>query len=408
MGAEKSTLLLYPLNLIWIVPAEGMGVKRKERLFLPILNERWVFFTLEVNLTQHVYRILDANFNRAREGLRVVEEMARFILNDAGLAGRLKSLRHNLRIIVQRTLPEGTEKFLGARDSKGDVGLLCQEEKEFDRFNYTGILLANFKRVQEALRVMEEYCKIFSDGAEFKKIRYEVYDLEKETTGRLIESRFDSRKNLVDYSLYVIVQEEFSCGRSLEELTSAAIEGGAKVIQLRDKESSTRKLIEAARKLRLLTKEKGIVFIVNDRIDVALAAQADGAHLGQDDLPASDARKILGRDKIIGISVNTLEQAREAQQQGADYIGVGPVFETGTKDVEYDPVGVDLLKEMAKEIHIPKVAIGGITSGNAFEVVRSGADGVAVVTAVISAPDVAAAASSLRVEVEKARAAMKS
>jgi thiamine-phosphate pyrophosphorylase len=232
-------------------------------------------------------------------------------------------------------------------------------------------------------------------------MRFEIYELEKEMAGRL--TKLNAAQNLVDYALYVIVQEEFSRGRLLVEVTGAAIAGGATVIQLRDKESSTRRLVEIGRELRRLTQEKEATFIINDRVDVALAVQADGVHLGQEDLPVAATRQILGKEKIIGVSAHTLEQAGQAQQQGADYIGVGPIFETQTKDVGYSPVGIKFLRLVAKEVEIPKVAIGGITAQNAFEIVSAGADGVAVVTAVVAAPDITAAASVLRAEVESAR-----
>lgn len=351
-------------------------------------------------MVRGVYRIIDANFNRAREGLRVIEELARFILDDACLAGRLKHFRHRLRVI-QQTFPGGVKEFLAARDADTDVGLSCREEKELDRLSCLELMLANFKRVQEALRVMEEYAKFVSTGKEFKEMRFEIYELEKEMAGRL--TRINDAQNLVDYAFYVIVQEEFSRGRSLMEITAAAIAGGVTVIQLRDKESSARRLVETGRKLRRLTQEKGVTLIINDRVDIALAVEADGVHLGQDDLPVVTARQVLGKEKLIGISTHTLEEAVRAQQQGADYIGVGPIFETQTKDAGYGPLGIEFLRLVARGVKIPKVAIGGITAQNAFETMSAGADGVAVVTAVLAAPDIAAAASALRAEVERAR-----
>jgi thiamine-phosphate pyrophosphorylase len=374
-----------------------MGENYK-RLFYPSFSDG--YFCWRWLVVRGIYRIVDANFNRAREGLRVIEELARFILDDACLSGRLKHLRHRLRVI-QQTFPGGVKEFLAARDAGTDVGLSCREEKELDRLSCLELMLANFKRVQEALRVLEEYAKFVSTGREFKEMRFEIYELEKEMAGRL--TKLNAAQNLVDYALYVIVQEEFSRGRLLVEVTGAAIAGGATVIQLRDKESSTRRLVEIGRELRRLTQEKEATFIINDRVDVALAVQADGVHLGQEDLPVAATRQILGKEKIIGVSAHTLEQAGQAQQQGADYIGVGPIFETQTKDVGYSPVGIKFLRLVAKEVEIPKVAIGGITAQNAFEIVSAGADGVAVVTAVVAAPDITAAASVLRAEVESAR-----
>ena len=348
-----------------------------------------------------IYRIADANFNRAREGLRVVEELARFILNDADLAGRLKSMRHQLRSI-QQEWPGGVEKFMSDRDSQTDVGFNSREEKEFERLDFFELSLANFKRVQEAMRVLEEYSKFISTGADFKKIRFELYDLEKQLTLKLVELKANELYN-VDYTLYVIVQEKFSGGRDLVEVARSAISGGATVIQLRDKESTDSRLLEKGLALRRLTRAEDVPLIINDRIDIALAVDAEGVHLGQDDLPVSSARQLLGPGKIIGVSTHSLEQARQARRQGADYIGVGPVFDTKTKENGVRPVGLELLRQVGGEIDLPWVAVGGINKSNVSEVISAGAKGVAVVTAVVSAPDIRAAALFLREEIIKTR-----
>ncbi|MFA5384433.1 MAG: thiamine phosphate synthase [Eubacteriales bacterium] len=348
-----------------------------------------------------IYRIADANFNRAREGLRVVEELARFVLNDAVLAGMLKSMRHQLRSI-QQEWPGGIEKFMSERDSQTDVGFDSREEKELERLNFLELSLANFKRVQEAMRVLEEYAKFISAGADFKKIRFELYDLEKKMTFKLVELKANELYN-VDYTLYVIVGERFSGGRDTVEVVRSAISGGATVIQLRDKESSDSRLLGKSLELRRLTHSKGVPLIINDRIDIALAVDADGVHLGQDDLPVSTARQLLGPGKIIGLSTHSLEQARRARRQGADYIGVGPVFDNKTKENGEKPVGLELLRQVSGEIDLPWVAIGGINKSNVSEVISAGAKGVAVVTAVVSAPDIRAAALFLREEIVKTR-----
>ncbi len=351
-----------------------------------------------------IYRIIDANFNRAREGIRVLEEVARFVLDDLHLSSRCKRLRHRLRVL-QQNIPGGPECLLAARDAAGDVGQNCRAEEEDQRLGALDLLTANFKRVQEALRVLEEYTKFLSPGPEFKKMRFEVYTLEKDLITRLGAEKFLAAKRQIDYCLYVIATEKFTLGRPLGEVVEAAIAGGATVIQLREKDYPVRRLIEAGLKLRRLTRERGVALIVNDRVDVALAVEADGVHLGQDDLPLPVARRILGPDKIIGLSTHSLEEALLAQQQGADYIGVGPIYATRTKDPATDPVGLNLLRQMEGRITIPKVAIGGITSENAKDVILAGADGVAVITAVVSAPDVKGAAEALRAAIEKAKRA---
>jgi thiamine-phosphate pyrophosphorylase len=355
-----------------------------------------------------LYRVLDANFNRAREGLRVVEEVARFVLDDAGMTIRIRDMRHRLGIL-QEGFPGRGAVLVQARDVEGDVAAPAPPAAGEEKTNLIQLVMANFKRVQEATRVLEEYARLLPLTAPFKEIRYAAYLVEKEMVSRLVQldvseapyCKPGARK--VDYSLYVITGDKFSRGRPVVEVARAAIEGGATVLQLREKDFTARQLIDAGYQLRRLTREKGVTFIVNDRVDVALAVGADGVHLGQDDLPIGMARRILGPGKIIGISTHSVEQALEAQRQGADYIGVGPVYETRTKDDVQAPVGVDLVRQVASVVSIPKVAIGGIKAHNVEEVIAAGADGVAVITAVVAAEDVSGAARELRSRIDNAR-----
>lgn len=207
----------------------------------------------------------------------------------------------------------------------------------------------------------------------------------------------------MDWSLYVITDAKLAGGRSHREVIQAAIAGGATVVQYREKEGSTRRLIEEARALRELTRLAGVPYIVNDRVDIALAVDADGVHVGQDDMPAAMARRLMGPGKIVGVSATNLEEALQAERDGADYIGAGPVFATPTKPDAAPPMGLEGLAEICRRVSIPVVAIGGINEGNAAAVIEAGADGVAVVSAVVAAPDVAAAARRLREVVEAAR-----
>ncbi len=208
----------------------------------------------------------------------------------------------------------------------------------------------------------------------------------------------------MDWSLYVVTDAKLSRGRSHLEVIRAAIAGGATVIQYREKEGTTRQLVEEAQALRELTRQMGVLFIVNDRVDVALAVDADGVHVGQDDMPAPIVRKLMGPGKIVGVSVDNLEQALQAEQDGADYLGAGPIFATPTKPDAAPPIGVDGLAEICRRVSIPVVAIGGLNAENAAEVIRAGAAGVAVVSAVVAAPDVEAAARRLWEVVDAARA----
>jgi thiamine-phosphate pyrophosphorylase len=202
--------------------------------------------------------------------------------------------------------------------------------------------------------------------------------------------------------LHVLTDRDWSRGRDLLTVATAALDGGATIIQLRDKIASTRVLIEEGRALRALTRERGVLLIVNDRLDVALAVEADGAHVGQDDMPAGLARRLLGPERILGVSAATRQEAEEAVAGGADYLGVGPIYPSRGKADAGPATGVELLTELAEQYAIPLVAIGGITAANAAEVMRAGASGVAVITAVVHAPDIVAAARQLRTAVERA------
>jgi thiamine-phosphate pyrophosphorylase len=202
-------------------------------------------------------------------------------------------------------------------------------------------------------------------------------------------------------ALHVLTDREWSRARDMLSVAAAALDGGATVIQLRDKSASTRLLIEEGLALRSLTRERGALLIVNDRVDVALAVEADGAHVGQDDMPADLARRLLGPKHILGVSAANIEEADEAVAGGADYLGVGPIFPSPGKVDAGPATGVHLLTELAKRYTIPLIAIGGITAENASEIMRAGACGVAVITAVVYAEDITAASRRLRRAVEK-------
>lgn len=205
------------------------------------------------------------------------------------------------------------------------------------------------------------------------------------------------RSSPARWRLYVITDERLGRGRSHLQIAEAAIRGGADVVQLRDKTASSRRLYDIALQLRRLTREAVVPFVVNDRLDVALAADADGVHIGREDLPASVARRILGPGKILGVSAETVEEATTAEKDGADYLGVGPVFEArGTKADAGEPLGLDLIARIRRDCRLPIVAIGGINAENARLVRDAGANAAAVISAVASADDVAQAARMLK------------
>lgn len=193
---------------------------------------------------------------------------------------------------------------------------------------------------------------------------------------------------MLDFQLYAITGEEFHPNRPLLEVMEEAILGGADIIQLRDKTSSKRVVLEKARALRELTKKYNVPFIINDHIDVALAVDADGIHLGQDDLPLEEARKIVGPNKIIGISTHHIDEARAAEAGGADYIGVGPIFPTKSKKDVVDPVTTAYIEQVVKEINIPFVAIGGIKKHNVDQVLKAGATRICMISEIVGADDV--------------------
>lgn len=208
-----------------------------------------------------------------------------------------------------------------------------------------------------------------------------------------------------NFGLYVITGQRFAKGRALIEIVRQALQGGAAIIQLREKEFSAKELMLAGAKIKELCHSYGAKFIVNDRVDVAAALDADGVHLGQDDLPIAFARQILGGSKIIGISTHSLEQALQAQADGADYIGVGPVFATQSKTDVCAPVGLELVRQVTPVIRIPYVAIGGIKLHNVEQVLEAGAKNIAVISEVVGANDITATARALAEKVKHYREA---
>jgi thiamine-phosphate pyrophosphorylase len=187
--------------------------------------------------------------------------------------------------------------------------------------------------------------------------------------------------------LYAIFDPTLAKGRSLETILHAFLEGGISLIQLRAKDLSSKDFFELATRVRLMTRTSGCCLIVNDRVDIAAATDADGVHLGQEDLPLAAARKIMG-NKIVGISTHDLEQAREAERDGADYIGFGPMFGTTTKTTGYAARGPNMLRQIRREIKIPIVAIGGITENNVSQVWEAGADSAAMISELMGAKNI--------------------
>ncbi|MFP3937901.1 MAG: thiamine phosphate synthase [Phycisphaerae bacterium] len=339
---------------------------------------------------RELYRILDANFNRAREALRVTEDCGRFALNDPAITSMAKHMRSDLKGILQE-MP--TSEMLTSRDTAGDIGTELTSPMESSREDLGDVAAAACKRLSEALRTLEEYSKVVAPQQTvlLERMRYNAYTLEQ----RLI-SRLSLGERFASVRLYVLVSAAV-CNGSLRECARAAVAGGADVLQLREKrpEVSDAQLLAMAAELRELTDETSRMLIINDRADIAAIVGADGVHLGQTDLPVGEARRLLRPDAIVGKSTHTIEQARAAVNEGADYIAVGPMFSTGTKDA--GPVaGPELLKQASDEIGIPIVPIGGISAENVDQLIDAGARRVAVCAAVCAADSPRKAAEEIR------------
>lgn len=339
----------------------------------------------EVIILDKLYRILDANINRASEGLRVLEDMARFYYNNRAFSKRLKELRHSIRKNVSKLLPD----LLDSRDSANDVGVKTSMELDIDRkASVTELAAANFKRVQEALRTVEESLKVLEEyelSKLYESYRFCIYSIEREYFETMIR-RDNLKKNFT--GLYCITSEENSKGRSNIEVVEKMIKAGVGVIQYREKDKSLLEKYTECEKIRELTLASGVALIIDDNVDIAMMVKADGVHIGQDDLPIERVRKLVGEEMIIGLSTHSPKQAEDAVRRGADYIGVGPLFRTNTKKDVCEPVGLKYLDYVVENIKIPYVAIGGIKEHNMDEVLSHGASCIAMVTEIVGADDI--------------------
>ena len=331
-------------------------------------------------------RILDAAANRAREALRVIEDYCRFVLDDAFLSGELKGLRHDLAAALGE-LPG----LLEARDTLGDVGTALTAPEEYVRPSLAAVVQANLKRLQEALRSLEEYGKVRSGelGRTLEGLRYRSYTLER---ALLLGAPAGAR--LTSVRLYALVSGAL-CAHSLEWTIRQAMAGGVQAVQLREKRLDDRTLLERARQVRRWTREAGVLFLMNDRPDLARLAEADGVHVGQDELPVKEVRRVVGPEALVGVSTHDLAQVRRAVLDGASYIGVGPTFPSGTKEFAAFP-GLEFVRRATAETSLPAFAIGGVNLANLPEVVAAGARRVAVSGALCGAEDPCATAKAMR------------
>lgn len=334
-----------------------------------------------------VPRIIDSSCNRLAEALRVMEDLARFTAEDVRLAAELKDMRHSARGWSARW-PQGWA--VSSRDVPGDVGTTLEAEDESRRSGLWDVAAAAGNRAAEAMRTIEEIAKTFDVelAREVEALRYRCYDLDA-SLRHLLASRRARQWTMC------ILLSEAACRRPWGEVASAVIEAGVDCIQLREKDLPDRELLDRTRTLVALARPLGCSVIVNDRLDIALAADADGVHLGHDDLPIKEARRAAGHQLLLGASTHGLEEAGRAIEAGADYCGVGPMFTSSTKP-GLDAAGPARIAEFIEAWPgIPHLAIGGIGPSNLPSLLEAGCRGVACCEAVCGSEDPAAAASAL-------------
>lgn len=327
-------------------------------------------------------RLLDANANRAREAMRVMEDAARFLLDDAPLTRQLKQLRHDFADAT-RALADSAAVELH-RNTPEDVGTAVTTAAELSRDSVFDVAAAAGKRLSEALRCCEEYGKLIDTGfaQRIEQLRYRGYDLEAKLHAALAATR--ARQ----WRVCVLITESLCTHHAWLDVAKAAIDGGADCLQLREKSlGGAEHFGRAAQLMRLVatTKGRSVSVIVNDRPDIALAAAAHGVHLGQTDLPCAHARQLAGRRLLIGVSTSKLTEARAAMRDGADYCGVGPMFPTTTKHKPRLAGPAYLERFIERQPTMPHLAIGGVTPDNIDQLVAVGCRGVAVSACVCNA-----------------------
>jgi thiamine-phosphate pyrophosphorylase len=338
--------------------------------------------------TAGVWRAIDASANRAGEALRVVEDVVRFILDDAQLTVLAKDLRHTLAtLLAQGPLPHR----VALRDVAGDVGIGVEPPVSLRRVSPVDLIAANAARASQALRSLTECAAVVAPDAAagFEQLRYRLYALER---GALTAAR--ARERLAGITLCVLVDAQADLA-SFDRLVSSLVEAGVRMLQIRDKALHTPALVErvehAIAIARRLAPAEPALVVVNDRVDVAAAVGADGGHTGADDLPTTLARRVLGPQSLVGRTAHTIAEARVAVADGADYLGIGPCFPSSTKSFGQF-AAAEFLRTVSHEISLPAFAIGGVTLDRLDELAALGITRVAVAAAVTGARDPAAAA----------------
>lgn len=338
--------------------------------------------------TAGIWRAIDASANRAAEALRVVEDMARFVLDDAALTSLAKNLRHDLAALLAA---DTMRDRVALRDAEADVGASLEAAAALHRTSVADLVAANAARAAQALRSLEECAAVVSPetATGFSGLRYRLYTLER---GLLTVAR--ARTRLAEVNLCVLVD-----GRAempdFERLLESLLEAGVRMFQVRDKSLGVPAVVERVRRALAVARRRNptdpALVIVNDRVDVAAALGADGAHTGADDLPTALVRRVLGPGPLLGRTAHDVAEARAAAAEGADYLGIGPCFPSATKAFgEFAPPA--FLRTVVKEIGLPTFAIGGITLERLEALTALGIRRVAVASAVTAAADPAAAA----------------
>lgn len=333
-------------------------------------------------------RLIDASLNRACEALRVVDDYARFLLDDKQVTQATKAIRHKLSSLAE-AFP--TQARLAMRETNQDVGTSISTDRESTRNSAWSVCETNFFRLQEALRSLEEFSKIEQPeiASQFEALRYESYSLAK-MVGNLV----GSKDKLSEAKLYVLVPSYDSMD-AFEKSVSEICQAGADVIQLRAKELTDRELIERAERMVSIGKDHETITIINDRPDIAALANADGVHVGQEELSVKEVRSIVGPEALVGVSTHNVDQLQQAVRDGANYIGLGPTFTSQTKSFE-NFAGLDYLKEAAEATRLPAFAIGGITINSLPDVLATGTTRIAVSGAVIDQVNPAEAIKELK------------
>ncbi len=337
----------------------------------------------ETSLDKRVARLIDANLDRAREGLRVVEDWCRFGLEQQDLVVRIKDWRQRLGRLHH-------DSYKQARSTSTDTGAGLEHPAQLDRHSPDHVVAANCARVQEALRVLEEYGRNIDPAlaAEAAVIRYGLYDLEVACLNATLRAR--RRAKLQDCRLCLITTP---CD-DLSDRVQAALQNGVSMVQYRCKAGNDRERLEEAQQLRQLCTRFGALLIINDRVDLALAVDADGVHLGQEDMPSEVARALLGSARLLGRSTHSIDQVHQAQQEPIDYLGFGPIHSTAVKP-ERSAVGLESVRDATAISQRPVFAIGGITSTNLPALIAAGGQRVAVIGAIMHADDVGQACRQL-------------